>query len=109
MDLGIKGKTALVLSAGGGLGRAISVALAREGAAVAVADIDEAALAKSVAEIEAAGARAISGVLDLADTAALSAFVARASQELGSVDILVNISGGPPPTKAAGIAPEQWT
>ena len=109
MDLGIKGKTALVLSAGGGLGRAISVALAREGAALAVADIDEGALAKSVADIEASGARAVSGVVDLNDTAALSSFVARVAQELGGIDILVNISGGPPPTKAAGVAPDQWT
>src|ERR1700722_2412522 len=108
MDLGIKGKTALVLSAGGGLGRAISAALAREGVAVAAADIDGAALAKTVTEVESLGARAVSGVVDLGDTAALSSFVGRALQELGGIDILVNISGGPPPTKAANVAPEQW-
>jgi len=48
MDLGITGKTALVLGGGGGLGSAIAVALAREGANVALADIDEVALAATM-------------------------------------------------------------
>jgi 3-oxoacyl-[acyl-carrier protein] reductase len=109
MDLGMKGKTALILCAGGGLGRAISVALAREGVVVAVADIDEGALTKSIAQIEAAGVRAVGGVFDLNDSAALSSFVTRIDRELGGVDILVNISGAPPPTKAANISPEQWS
>ena len=52
--------------------------------------------------------RSTIGVVDLGDTAALSSFVGRALQELGGIDILVNISGGPPPTKAANVAPEQW-
>jgi 3-oxoacyl-[acyl-carrier protein] reductase len=108
MDLGIKGKTALVLCAGGGLGRAISVALAREGVAVAVADSDEEALTASVAQIKGAGVCALRGVVDLNDTAALRSFVTRVSQELGGIDILVNISGGPPPSKAENVSPEQW-
>jgi 3-oxoacyl-[acyl-carrier protein] reductase len=109
MDLGMKGKTALVLCAGGGLGRAISVAMAREGVVVALADIDEGMLTASVAEIKAAGVRAVSGVVDLNNTAALKSFVTRVSQELGGIDILVNISGGPPPSKAENVSPEQWS
>ncbi len=53
MEFGLKGKTALVLGGGGGLGRAISIALADEGARIAVADIDN----KAVAETEAALAK----------------------------------------------------
>ena len=49
MDLGITGKTALVMSAGGGLGSAIALALAREGVNVAVSDRSEEALARTVA------------------------------------------------------------
>ncbi|MGH8759323.1 MAG: hypothetical protein ACREVW_07400 [Burkholderiales bacterium] len=48
MDLGLKSKTALVLDAGGGLDSAIAVVLAREGAAIAVADVEEAAIARTV-------------------------------------------------------------
>ena len=51
MDLGLGGKTALVLGGGGGLGRAIAKALAREGARVAAADIDIAASEKTFAAI----------------------------------------------------------
>lgn len=89
MDLGIEGKVALVLSAGGGLGRMIAVALAKEGASLAVADRNEDSLAKTVAQIEATGVRAVSRSLDLMDIEALSSFVTRINGELGGVDILV--------------------
>ena len=108
MDLGIKGKTALVLSAGGALGRAIAIAMAREGASVALADIDECALERTLAEVEAAGTRAIAEKADLMDLATLNSFVARIERELGTVEILINISGGPPPTTAANVSPQQW-
>src|ERR1700742_4291906 len=101
MDFAIKGKTALVLSAGGGLGRAVSLSLATEGVAVAVTDINEAAVTETRTQIEAAGGCAVIGVVDLKDTAGLDSLVARVEKELGGVDILVNISGGPPPTTAA--------
>lgn len=108
MDLGITGKTALILSAGGGLGRAIAMAMAKEGAAIAVVDLDDCSLAKTVAQVEAAGARVVGACADLADTTAMNCFVTRVGQELGGVDILVNISGGPPPTTAANVSPHQW-
>jgi 3-oxoacyl-[acyl-carrier protein] reductase len=108
MDFAITGKTALVLSAGGGLGRAISLSLALEGVAVAVADINEAALTETRTQIEATGVRATSGVVDLMDTVELDSFVARVGKELGDIDILVNISGGPPPTTAANVSPQEW-
>jgi 3-oxoacyl-[acyl-carrier protein] reductase len=108
MDFGIKGKTAVVLAASGGLGSAIAVSLAREGAVVALAGRNREALANTVAQVEAAGSRAISESFDLTDLEALSSFITRASAELGGVDILVNLSGGPPPTTAAGVSPQQW-
>src|ERR1700691_967986 len=108
MDLGIEGKCALVLAAGGGLGRAIAVAMAREGAALAVVDLDEVALAETLAEVQASGAKAVAGAADLMDLAGLDSFVSRVDRELGGVDILVNISGGPPPTTAANVSPQNW-
>ena len=109
MDFGLKNKTALVLGGGGGLGRAISIALAGEGAKVAIADIDP----KSITETEAALAH-IGGVSlglpwDLADLSQINARITRIEAELGPVEILVNITGGPPPTPAAGQDPALWT
>jgi 3-oxoacyl-[acyl-carrier protein] reductase len=108
MDLGLKGKTALVLAGGGGLGRAIARALAAEGAQVAVAGLHAESVDAAAAEISAAGARALSLVWDLADLAVIDPNVTRIEHELGPVDILVNNTGGPPPTTAAGQAPALW-
>lgn len=109
MDLGIAGKSAMVLCAGGGLGRAIAVELANEGASMALVDLDESALRKTLAEVERLGVRAIGESAYLMDTAALDSFVARVNRELGTVDILVNISGGPPPTTAANVPTQKWS
>jgi 3-oxoacyl-[acyl-carrier protein] reductase len=60
MDLGLKGKTALVLGAGGGLGGAIAATLAREGARVAIGDIDTSALERTAKEVSQVGSEALS-------------------------------------------------
>ena len=113
MDFGLKEKTALVLGGGGGLGRAISVALAAEGANVAVADIDSKAIEETQAALAGIegkpGAKSIGLVWDLADLSSIDAHVTKIESELGLVDILVNITGGPPPTPAAGQDPVLWT
>lgn len=108
MDLGLKDKVALVLGAGGGLGGAIARALAAEGAKVVVADISGDAIAASVGSIEAAGGTALGLEWDLADLAGIDARLARIEAEFGSVDILVNNTGGPPPTPASGQDVAVW-
>jgi 3-oxoacyl-[acyl-carrier protein] reductase len=108
MDLGIKGKTALILSAGGGLGRAIACAIALEGANAAVTDIDEQSLAATVAQIRQGGGNVFGHPSDLANPAALDTLVSLIQKRIGTVDILVNISGGPPPTIATNVSPELW-
>lgn len=109
MDLGLNNRTALVLGAGGGLGGAIAATLAAEGAKVAVADLDAAAAARTVAAIEAGGGQAIAMTWDLADLASIDGRVARVEAELGPVDVLVNNTGGPPPTPVAGQDPTLWS
>jgi 3-oxoacyl-[acyl-carrier protein] reductase len=109
VDLGLKGRTALVLGGGGGLGRAIAKALAFEGGRVAVGDIDAGAANRSVQEMVAAGAEALGLVWDLADLAAIETNVSTIERRFGSVDVLVNITGGPPPTPAAGQDPSLWS
>ena len=108
MDFGIAGKAALVLGASGGLGRAIALALAAEGVRVAVAARGQAGLDETAAQIRAAGGEAFTVVWDVADRSVIAANVAAVEQALGPIDILVNNTGGPPPTTAAGQDPALW-
>jgi 3-oxoacyl-[acyl-carrier protein] reductase len=109
MDFGLQGKTALVLGGGGGLGRAIATSLAKEGAKIAVADIDPKAIAKTQEALASIGAKSIGLEWDLGDLAQIDAHIARIEAELGVVDVLVNNTGGPPPTPAAGQDPALWS
>jgi len=109
MDFGLKGKTALVLGGGGGLGRAIAKALAVEGANVAVAGIGSASIDGTVAELRAIGGKCIGLIWDLADLSVINANISKIESELGPVGILVNNTGGPPPASAAGQDPALWT
>lgn len=109
MDLGIAGRTALVLGAGGGLGRAIARTLAREGAKLALADIDEASLAATAADLSALGAPHLARRWDIGRLDEADGHLAAVGEALGPVDILVNNTGGPPPSLAAGVPPETWT
>lgn len=108
MELGIEGRTALVLGGGGGLGRAIAVALAREGADVALGDVNAEALAQSKDAVTAAGGRALELVWNLGDHANFEQHFAAIERAFGPVDILINNTGGPPPTPAAGQEPALW-
>lgn len=105
MDLRLNGRTALVLGGGGGLGSAIAQSLAAEGAAVAVADIDLAAAKATLAEISG---KTMALAWDLSEIDKIDAKVTQVESELGAVDILVAITGGPPPGTASGQSAETW-
>ena len=108
MDLGLKGKTALVLGGSKGLGRGVADALAGEGVAVAIVARGKEALDQAVAEINARGGRAIGLVGDTSDWSTMENAVNTTRNQLGPIDILLNNSGGPPPARVIGIAPELW-
>lgn len=108
MDLGITGRTALVLGASGGLGSAIAVRLAEEGANVAVAGRSADALASTAGRVEQAGVKALPLQWDLGDPDRMEPSVAEVERILGPVEILVNNTGGPPPTPVAGQEAETW-
>jgi 3-oxoacyl-[acyl-carrier protein] reductase len=109
MDLGLQGKTALVLAGGGGLGRAIARALAAEGANVAVAGVRADSIAGTQAALAAIGGKSMTLLWDLGDLSQIDGHVTKVESELGPVDILVNNTGGPPPTPASGQDPALWS
>ena len=107
MELGLHDKVALVLGGGGGLGRVIARTLSTEGAAVAISDRSEEALESAMADI--GGERSMALQWELGDHDVIDHNVTRVERELGPVDILVNITGGPPPTPVTGQPTATWT
>jgi 3-oxoacyl-[acyl-carrier protein] reductase len=105
MDLGLEGKVALVMGASRGLGRGVAGALAREGARVALASRSQERLDEAVAEI---GERATAFVADATDLERLARLPLEVAEALGSVDILVTNTGGPPPGGALDHGFEEW-
>ncbi|MBO9133355.1 SDR family oxidoreductase [Rhizobium sp. B230/85] len=98
MDLGIKGKRALILASSKGLGHGIAVALAREGADVLLCGRSGERLAANCAAINAEGnGKAFWLQADLADPDFVKTLTEGVASKVGGLDILVNNSGGPTP------------
>jgi len=109
MDLGLKGKIALVTGAGRGVGREIALNLAAEGAAVAVNYRSSAKDAETlVAEITGKGSKARAYAADVADFAAVKAMVEAVAKDFGGLDILVNNAGHELRKRFVETTPEDW-
>jgi NAD(P)-dependent dehydrogenase (short-subunit alcohol dehydrogenase family) len=89
----VKGKTAIVTGGGSGIGRATALLLAREGAAIVVADYNDEGAKETVAQVEAAGGKAAAVRVDVAKTADLDTMFAFADKTYGGFDILYNNAG----------------
>lgn len=89
----LSGKAAIVTGAASGIGKAIAVALAREGAAVCIADLDSAAGQHVADEIGSAGGNARSARVDVSKVASVREMVNEAARAFGRLDILVNNAG----------------
>lgn len=107
MNLGIEGRNAVVLASSAGLGRAVAIALAEEGAKVTISGRDPAKLSATLEEMGGRfGERVWGEALDVADGAKLTAHLHAARERFGSVDMLVTNAGGPPAGRAADLTTE---
>lgn len=89
----IEGKIALVTGAGQGIGRAIALRLAQDGASIAIADLDEKKMQAVAAEVKEIGRKATTFKADISDRKQVYAMVDHAEKELGGFDIIVNNAG----------------
>src|SRR5262245_18579914 len=89
----LEGRTAVITGAGGGIGRAIAVSLARRGCHLALADIDESGLADTLGLVRDGALRITGHRLDVADRVAVAEFPDIVAAEHAGVDVLVNNAG----------------
>ncbi|SDR61595.1 SDR family oxidoreductase [Paraburkholderia tuberum] len=108
MDLGLSGKRALVMSAGGGLGSEIAVALARENVDVCVADRDASSLDQVRARISEVGGKSRGLAFDLGVAEQWRTAIQDLLADIGGIDILINNTGGPQPGPAFGHSDGVW-
>lgn len=109
MDLGLKGKVALVTGAASGVGREIALTLAAEGASVAVNYRSSLSEAESlIAEIDALGAKAKAYRADVADFDAVKIMVDRIVEDFGGLNILINNAGLAKRQRFVETTPKDW-
>jgi len=106
--MGLEGRVAMITGAGGGIGAATALRLARDGATVAIVDLDEAGIGVTAAAVRAAGGAALGLLGDVSQRASVDHVVARITEEYGRLDILVNNAGINRDAMAFKMTEEQW-
>jgi 3-oxoacyl-[acyl-carrier protein] reductase len=109
MDLGIKGRVAVVAASSRGLGRAVAEALAAEGVKLALCARDESALAETASAIKDRWRTEVfHQALDVTNETDVKTFIAETRRRLGDVSICVTNAGGPPPGHFAAFSSQDW-
>lgn len=104
----LKERIAIVTGAGQGIGRALALGLAREGAKVVVAEINEKNAIAVKEEIDAGGGTAIARRTDVSDESSVQAMLGDSLREFGSIDILINNAGIFPVSSVEEMREEEW-
>ena len=108
MDLGLKGKVALITGAGMGIGKATSFSLAREGGHLAVCDIDRNLVEQSCQKLKECGVRVFPIQVDCTELTSIREMVKKAIEEFGRIDILVNSVGDPKTGTLLSLTEKDW-
>jgi NAD(P)-dependent dehydrogenase (short-subunit alcohol dehydrogenase family) len=108
MDLGLRGRRAIVTGGSKGLGQAIAAELLAEGAAVAICSRHQAELDETAAELGASGGSVTALPCDVTDPGQVESFIAAAAAALGGTDILVNNAGAARPGRFAALTDDDW-
>ncbi|NLR58580.1 3-ketoacyl-ACP reductase [Chitinophaga polysaccharea] len=104
----LKGKKALITGGGKGIGRALAIALAKEGVDIALIGRTAGSLEAVAKEVQANGVKAAYAVADVSDMAAVDTAVASLTKELGGIDILINNAGIAAFGGFLELTPTQW-
>lgn len=109
MDLGLRGRVAIVAASSKGLGKAVAAALAGEGVTLALCARGSDALEATACELESRhGVQVLRRAIDVTDADAVASFVQETAGRFGRVDICVTNAGGPPAKNFLSITPEEW-
>jgi len=108
MDLGLKGKVAMVGGASRGLGYAVAEALAREGAHVSISSTTQASIEDAAKRISSGGAQVLAMPVDVRNGDQIAAWGQKTIEKFGGVDILFTNAGGPPSGPAVSFDDAAW-
>src|SRR4051794_2417781 len=109
MELGLKGKVALIAGASQGIGRAAAMGFAREGAKIAICARGEGPLNQTAEAIRReTGGEVLALAADMAKAEDIQRFVAATVEKFGRLDVIVTNAGGPPPGEFMKFTDEDW-
>jgi 3-oxoacyl-[acyl-carrier protein] reductase len=108
MDLGIRGKVAVITGSGRGIGRATAILMGQWGAQVVAADINRDAAEATLLEIQRLGGEAEAAMVDVCIEEQVISFFEEVSRRYARIDILVNVVGGGKPARVGEITSSEW-